>query len=82
MEATKAKTWGYYHRNGPRFAARAERLKCSFCRKSQSDDDDRKVIVGPTVNICDKCVKICNRILSAEWEEEMSHEILLSTWPK
>ena len=30
-------------------------LACSFCRKSQ--DEVRKLIAGPTVYICDECVR-------------------------
>src|SRR5713226_2423677 len=39
-------------------------LKCSFCGKSQNDV--RKLIVGPTVYICDECIELCNDIIAEE----------------
>jgi len=32
-------------------------LRCSFCSKTQ--DDVRRLIAGPAVNICDECVEVC-----------------------
>ena len=40
------------------------RLKCSFCGKSQ--DQVKKLIAGPGVYICDECVELCNEILDEE----------------
>ena len=40
------------------------KLKCSFCGKSQ--DQVRKLIAGPGVYICDECIDLCNEILSEE----------------
>jgi ATP-dependent protease Clp ATPase subunit len=37
-----------------------ERLKCSFCKKSQ--DDVAFLIAGPDVQICGGCVFICLEI--------------------
>ena len=39
-------------------------LKCSFCGKSQ--DQERKLIAGPGVYICDECIDLCNEILDEE----------------
>src|SRR5438132_3162025 len=39
----------------------AKLLRCSFCNKSQNDV--RKLIAGPTVFICDECVRVCNDII-------------------
>jgi ATP-dependent Clp protease ATP-binding subunit ClpX len=39
-----------------------EALRCSFCNKSQGDV--RKLIAGPTVFICDECVRVCNDIIA------------------
>src|SRR4026207_661412 len=39
-----------------------EILRCSFCNKDQNDV--RKLIAGPTVFICDECVKVCNDIIA------------------
>src|SRR5260370_29441610 len=47
--------------------------KCSLCGKSQNDV--RKLIAGPTVYICDECIKLCNDIIAEEWEEEKSRDI-------
>ena len=43
------------------------RLKCSFCGKSQ--DQVKKLIAGPDVYICDECVDLCNEILDEEFFE-------------
>src|SRR2546428_13314404 len=37
-------------------------LRCSFCNKTQNDV--RKLIAGPTVNICDECVQTCVDIMA------------------
>jgi hypothetical protein len=42
----------------------ANRLKCSFCGKS--DNQVKKLIAGPGVYICDECVDLCNEIISEE----------------
>src|SRR2546421_54873 len=39
-------------------------LYCSFCGKSQHEV--RKLIVGPTVFICDECVELCMDIIGEE----------------
>ena len=45
-----------------------ERLKCSFCGKTQ--DQVKKLIAGPDVFICDECVELCNEILDEEFFEK------------
>jgi ATP-dependent Clp protease ATP-binding subunit ClpX len=46
-----------------------ESLRCSFCLKTR--DDVRKLIAGPTVFICDECIKLCYEILNeSDLEEE------------
>lgn len=40
----------------------SEVLYCSFCKKSQNDV--RKLIAGPAVNICDGCVEVCVDIIA------------------
>jgi ATP-dependent Clp protease ATP-binding subunit ClpX len=47
------------------------RLKCSFCGKSQ--DQVKKLIAGPGVYICDECVDLCNEILDEELFEGGPH---------
>ncbi|MDX5935000.1 ATP-dependent Clp protease ATP-binding subunit ClpX [Acidithiobacillus thiooxidans] len=39
-------------------------LYCSFCGKSQHEV--RKLIVGPSVFICDECIELCNDIVKDE----------------
>ncbi|MDR3643981.1 MAG: ATP-dependent Clp protease ATP-binding subunit ClpX [Clostridia bacterium] len=39
-------------------------LKCSFCGKSQ--DQVRRLIAGPGVNICNECVELCMSVLEDE----------------
>src|SRR3954469_20725072 len=39
-------------------------LSCSFCGKGQREV--RKLIAGPTVYICDECIKLCNDIIAEE----------------
>jgi ATP-dependent Clp protease ATP-binding subunit ClpX len=37
---------------------------CSFCGKSQREV--KKLIAGPTVYICDECIRLCNDIIAEE----------------
>lgn len=39
-------------------------LRCSFCGKPQ--DAVRKFVSGPSIRICDGCVRVCNEILAEE----------------
>jgi len=41
-------------------------LTCSFCRKRE--DEVRKLIAGPTVYICDECVRRCAGVLAQDGE--------------
>src|SRR5574341_2372791 len=41
-----------------------EKLKCSFCGKSQ--EQVRKLVAGPGVYICDECIELCNEIIEEE----------------
>ena len=43
-------------------------LTCSFCGKSQREV--RKLIAGPTVYICDECIRLCTDIIDEESERE------------
>ena len=44
--------------------------KCTFCGKPQ--DEVKKLVIGPTANICNECIALCSDILSdgAPVEEE------------
>ncbi len=51
-----------------------ERVRCSFCGKSQAQV--RKLIAGPGgAFICDECVDICVEIIEEEMEEEEGREV-------
>ncbi|HTN51195.1 MAG TPA: ClpX C4-type zinc finger protein, partial [Anaeromyxobacter sp.] len=43
-------------------------LQCSFCGKGQREV--RKLIAGPTVYICDECIRLCNDIIAEEAERD------------
>ena len=43
-------------------------LRCSFCGKSQNEV--KKLIAGPTVYICNKCIDICNEIITDDQQAE------------
>ena len=43
-------------------------LTCSFCGKSQREV--RKLIAGPTVYICDECIRLCTDIIDEESERD------------
>jgi len=50
-------------------------LRCSFCKKHQNEV--QKLVAGPGVYICDKCIKLCNDVIadeSAEREETQRKE--------
>ena len=41
---------------------------CSFCGKNQKEA--KKLIAGPTVYICDECIRLCNNIISEDFEND------------
>src|SRR3954462_7427756 len=45
-------------------------LSCSFCGKGQREV--RKLIAGPTVYICDECIRLCNDIITEENARDQS----------
>ncbi len=45
-------------------------IKCSFCGRGQ--DEVAKLVSGPSVYICNECIRLCNDIL----EEEMAGSVL------
>jgi len=53
--------------------------KCSFCGRAQ--EEVKKLIAGPAVNICDECVGLCNEIIADEMRGE-SREHALPSLPK
>ncbi|ETK35772.1 ClpX C4-type zinc finger protein [Microbispora sp. ATCC PTA-5024] len=67
-------------------------IRCSFCSKPKTEVT--KMIAGPGVFICDRCVVLCNDILSEvlstqpppppeiPWAESMTDEEILEFLPK
>ncbi|MEW6086899.1 MAG: ATP-dependent Clp protease ATP-binding subunit ClpX [bacterium] len=47
-------------------------LVCSFCGKSQTEI--KKLVAGPSVYICDECIKLCSEIIADDWDETESKE--------
>jgi ATP-dependent Clp protease ATP-binding subunit ClpX len=39
-------------------------MKCTFCNKSQ--DEVKKLVIGPAANICNECIALCSDILAEE----------------
>jgi ATP-dependent Clp protease ATP-binding subunit ClpX len=46
--------------------------RCSFCARSASQVD--KIITGPSVHICNECVKLCNDVLSEDKKQTLPWE--------
>ncbi|ACU53711.1 ATP-dependent Clp protease, ATP-binding subunit ClpX [Acidimicrobium ferrooxidans DSM 10331] len=57
-----------------------EIVKCSFCGLSQKQV--RKLIAGPGVYICDKCIELCNDIISEELGEPKPEAVTQERLPK
>lgn len=55
-------------------------LKCSFCGKSQREV--KKLIAGPTVYICDECIRLCNDIIAEDDRERAIQDALDLPKPK
>jgi ATP-dependent Clp protease ATP-binding subunit ClpX len=52
-------------------------LSCSFCGKGQREV--RKLIAGPTVYICDECIRLCNDIIAEDTERDEGPQVRLPT---
>jgi len=52
-------------------------LSCSFCGKPQKEV--RKLIAGPTVYICDECIRLCDEIIGESQEESPAPPVHLPT---
>jgi len=44
-----------------------KQFRCSFCGKPQ--EQDRRLVAGPNVYICDECIELCNDILDEDLSE-------------
>jgi ATP-dependent Clp protease ATP-binding subunit ClpX len=62
----------WYHPRDEGFVSREKHhhgnLTCSFCGTGQREE--RKLIAGPTVYICDECIRLCNDIIAEEAERQ------------
>ena len=47
-----------------------EQFFCSFCGKNQKEV--KKLIAGPSVYICNECIKLCSEIIEDEEKERLS----------
>jgi len=52
-------------------------LSCSFCGKPQKEV--RKLIAGPTVYICDECIRLCDEIIGESQEGDSTSALHLPT---
>jgi hypothetical protein len=67
LEETLKKAYGdKWESQIPKYADEGKHLACSFCGKHQQEV--RKMIAGPSVHICDECVKLCGGIMAEELE--------------
>lgn len=55
-----------------------KQLKCSFCGKHQ--EQVRRLIAGPGVNICDECIELCREIIDEDYIEDT--ELGIAELPK
>jgi len=62
-----------------RFGDERDRVKCSFCGKTQ--DQVRKLVAGPGVYICNECIELCNEILEEDLYE-VQPEVAVPRIPK
>ncbi len=46
--------------------------RCSFCGRSHNQVE--KIITGPSVHICNECVKLCNEVLTEEKKQTLPWE--------
>ena len=52
-----------------------EVMRCSFCGRTQNQV--KRLIAGPNVNICNECISLCNTILNEEIDKDDSAEFSL-----
>jgi ATP-dependent Clp protease ATP-binding subunit ClpX len=50
----------------------SEERRCSFCGKKESEVS--KLVGGPGVNICDRCVDIANQIVNDTHDDNKSNK--------
>jgi len=52
---------------------------CSFCNRTQAEVN--RLIAGPNIYICDRCINYCSQILKRE-DESLFHSIQVENFPK
>jgi len=51
---------------------RRRQTRCSFCGKSQ--EQVKKLVAGPGVFICDRCIVLCNEVIAQGPSEPSQHD--------
>ena len=59
---------------------RFKQLRCSFCRKK--DSEVLKLVAGRGVYICDACVAIATRLMNNPSTDDQSSSLQSSVWHK
>lgn len=54
-------------------------LHCSFCKKNQNEV--KKLVAGPSVYVCNECIKLCSKIIEDDKEAEVKEEPLALPTP-
>ena len=57
-----------------------KQLRCSFCRKK--DSEVLKLVAGPHVYICDRCVAIANELMNNPPTDNLPPTVRSSVWHK
>jgi len=60
--------------------SKPSRLRCSFCGKK--DTEVAKLVAGPQVYICDRCVEIAKQIMDDSQDNDQPPEAQPSVWRK
>jgi ATP-dependent protease Clp ATPase subunit len=55
-------------------------LRCSFCAKKETEV--LRLVAGPRVYICDKCVAIASQIISDSHGDSLPPKVESSVWSK
>jgi hypothetical protein len=69
LEETLQKAYGNkWDAHIPSFREEPREISCSFCAKEQHEV--QRIIEGPSVHICDQCVKLCSDMLEKHPEPD------------
>jgi ATP-dependent protease Clp ATPase subunit len=56
------------------------RLRCTFCGKN--DSEVSKLVAGPRVYICDKCVAVASRLMEGGSHDDSAPKVEPTIWRK